>query len=195
MRVSAAVARLLGRDGDEKVGGGPGIVWSSDKANVLASGRIWRRITQKVFDTEFPDIELRHQLDDSMAMLMVKEPKRFNGVIHTENTFGDILSDISGGLTGTLGQPPSASICDIPGQGRCDGIYEPVHGSVPDISAKGVVNPVAQVLSFVTMLRHSFLLVEEAAAIESAVTHVLDAKTMGGLEIKSDDLGGSATPY
>jgi 3-isopropylmalate dehydrogenase len=192
-RVSAAIARMLGRSGDEKGGDGPAIVWSSDKANVLASGRLWRRATQNIFDKEFPDIELRHQLADSMAMLMVKEPKRFNGVIHTDNTFGDILSDISGGLTGTLGILPSASISGIPGEGRCNGIYEPVHGSAPDISGKGIVNPVAQILSLAMMLRYSFLLVEEASAIESAVTHVLDAKSAGGLEIRSSDLGGTAS--
>jgi 3-isopropylmalate dehydrogenase len=192
-RVSAAIARLLGRDGDGKGGGGPAIVWSSDKANVLASGRLWRAVTQSVFDKEFPDVELQHQLADSMAMLMVKEPKRFNGVIHTDNTFGDILSDISGGITGTLGILPSASVCGIPGQGRCNGIYEPVHGSAPDIAGKGIVNPVAQILSVAMMLRYSFLLVEEAVAIEEAVTLVLDAKNVGGLEIRSRDLGGEAS--
>jgi 3-isopropylmalate dehydrogenase len=190
-RVSAAIARILGRDG--KGDGGPAIVWSSDKANVLASGRLWRAVTQSVFDKEFPDIEIHHQLADSMAMLMVKEPRRFNGVIHTDNTFGDILSDISGGLTGTLGLLPSASVCGIPGEGRCNGIYEPVHGSAPDIAGQGLVNPVAQILSVAMMLRYSFLLVDEAAAIEKAVTHVLDAKDVGGLEIRSVDLGGKAT--
>jgi 3-isopropylmalate dehydrogenase len=192
-RVSAAIARMLGRDGDEKGGGGPAIVWSSDKCNVLASGRLWRRVTQNIFDKEFPDIELKHQLADSMAMLMVKEPRRFNGVIHTDNTFGDILSDISGGLTGTLGILPSASICGIPGEGRCNGIYEPVHGSAPDIAGQGIVNPVAQILSLAMMLRYSFLLVEEANAIENAVTHVLDAKSAGGLQVRSVDLGGDAS--
>jgi 3-isopropylmalate dehydrogenase len=192
-RVSAAIARILGRAGDGKGGGGPAIVWSSDKANVLASGRLWRAVTQSVFESEFPDIELKHQLADSMAMLMVKEPRRFNGVIHTDNTFGDILSDISGGLTGTLGLLPSASVCGIPGEGRCNGIYEPVHGSAPDIAGKGLVNPVAQILSVAMMLRYSFLLADEAAAIEQAVTHVLDAKDVGGLEIRSGDLGGSAS--
>ncbi|KAI5919433.1 Isopropylmalate dehydrogenase-like domain-containing protein [Camillea tinctor] len=190
-RVSAAIARIIGRDG--RGGGGPAVVWSSDKANVLASGRLWRRVTQRVFDKEFPDIELRHQLADSMAMLMVKDPTMFNGVIHTDNTFGDILSDISGGITGTLGILPSASISGIPGSGRCNGIYEPVHGSAPDISGKGVVNPVAQILSLAMMLRYSFLLTEEASAIENAVTRVLDEKGNGGLEIRTKDLGGTAS--
>ncbi|KAI1631203.1 Isopropylmalate dehydrogenase-like domain-containing protein [Biscogniauxia mediterranea] len=191
-RVSAAVARMLGRDG-RGGGGGPAVVWSSDKANVLASGRLWRRVTQRVFDDEFPDIELRHQLADSMAMLMVKDPTMFNGVIHTDNTFGDILSDISGGIAGTLGTLPSASVCGIPGSGRCNGIYEPVHGSAPDISGKGVVNPVAQILSLAMMLRYSFLLTEEASAIEQAVGRVIDERGNGGLEVRTRDLGDTAS--
>ncbi|KAH7018003.1 3-isopropylmalate dehydrogenase [Microdochium trichocladiopsis] len=191
-RVSAAIARIMGRDGDGKGGGGPAVVWSADKMNVLASGRLWRRVTHAVFEKEFPDIELRDQLADSLAMLMVKNPRQFNGVIHTDNTFGDIISDISGGLTGTLGILPSASISGVPGEGRCNGIYEPVHGSAPDISGKGIANPVGQILSLAMMLRYSFLLTEEAAAVEAAVTKVLDAKSAGGLEIRTGDMGGSA---
>jgi 3-isopropylmalate dehydrogenase len=126
-----------------------------------------------------------------MAMLMVKEPRRFNGVIHTDNTFGDMISDISGGLTGTLGLLPSASICGIPGEGKCNGIYEPVHGSAPDIAGQGIVNPVAQILSLAMMLRYSFLLVQEAVAIEQAVLRVLNAKDAGGAEIRTRDLGGN----
>lgn len=188
-RVSAAIARIMGKDGDDK---GPATVWSADKMNVLASGRLWRRVTHEVFEKEFPDIELKDQLADSLAMLMVKNPRQFNGVIHTDNTFGDIISDISGGLTGTLGILPSASISGVPGEGRCNGIYEPVHGSAPDISGKGIANPVGQILSLAMMLRYSFLLTDEAAAIEAAVTKVLDAKSAGGLEIRTGDLGGSA---
>ncbi|CRJ96810.1 hypothetical protein BN1723_020822, partial [Verticillium longisporum] len=90
----------------------------------------------------------------------------------TDNTFGDVLSDISGGITGTLGVLPSASISGVPGEGRCNGIYEPVHGSAPDISGKGLANPVAQILSLAMMLRYSFLLEAEASAIEKAVVKV-----------------------
>jgi 3-isopropylmalate dehydrogenase len=187
-RVSAAISRILGRNGDGT--GGPAIIWSADKANVLASGRLWRRATQDVFKKEFPDLEIHNQLADSMAMLIVKEPRRFNGVIHTDNTFGDIISDISGGITGTLGVLPSASISGIPGVDRCKGIYEPVHGSAPDISGKGLANPVAQILSAAMMLRYSFLLEEEAVAIEKAVTHALDTPEAGGLGIRTGDLGG-----
>ena len=192
-RVSAAVARMLGRNGDGLGGGGPAIVWSADKANVLASGRFWRRVTQDVFDREFPNVELRHQLADSMALLMVKNPRGFNGVIHTDNTFGDILSDISGGIVGSLGMLPSASLSGIPGSDRCKGIYEPVHGSAPDIAGKGLVNPAAQILSLAMLLRYSCLLAEEASAIERAVARVFDSKESGGLEIRSRDMGGEAT--
>ncbi|KAF3343097.1 hypothetical protein VdG2_09084 [Verticillium dahliae VDG2] len=187
-RVSAAVARILGDGGQQ-----PATVWSADKANVLASGRLWRRVTSDIFAREFPDVALQHQLADSMAMLMVRDPRRFNGVIHTDNTFGDVLSDISGGITGTLGVLPSASISGVPGEGRCNGIYEPVHGSAPDISGKGLANPVAQILSLAMMLRYSFLLEAEASAIEKAVVKVLDAKEAGGLEVRTGDLGGKST--
>lgn len=189
-RVSAAVARILG---NQENGGKPATVWSADKANVLANSRLWRRVTSDIFAREFPDIDLQHQLADSMAMLMVRDPRRFNGVIHTDNTFGDVLSDISGGITGTLGLLPSASISGIPGEGKCNGIYEPVHGSAPDISGKNLANPVAQILSLAMLLRYSFLMEKEAAAIEKAVVHVVDAQAAGGLELRTGDLGGKAT--
>lgn len=188
-RVSAAVARIAASG----PGGAPAKVWSADKANVLASGRLWRRVTAEAFARDSPDVPLEHQLADSMAMLMVRDPRRFNGVIHTDNTFGDVLSDISGGITGTLGILPSASLSGVPGEGRCNGIYEPVHGSAPDISGKGLANPVAEILSLAMLLRYSFLLEKEAAAIEKAVVHVLDSKAAGGLEIRTGDLGGKAS--
>jgi 3-isopropylmalate dehydrogenase len=105
-----------------------------------------------------------------------------------------MLSDEAGGVVGTLGLLPSASLCGIPdGKSRCNGIYEPVHGSAPDISGKGIVNPVAGILSTAMMLRYSCNLEDEAAAIEAAVEKVLDGKDIGGLEIRSRDLGGTAT--
>jgi 3-isopropylmalate dehydrogenase len=191
-RVAASLATTMGKDG--KGGGGPATVWSSDKANVLASGRLWRRVTTEVFEKEFPEIELKHQLADSLSMLMCTSPTKFNGVIHTDNTFGDMLSDQAGGVVGTLGVLPSASLCGVPGAGqRCNGIYEPVHGSAPDISGKGIVNPVAQILSMAMMLRYSFAMHDEALAVEAAVEKVLDGKDIGGLEIRTGDLGGKAT--
>lgn len=122
-------------------------------------------------------------------MLMVRNPRGFNGVIHTDNTFGDILSDISGAIVGTLGTLPSASLSGIPGDGKCNGIYEPVHGSAPDIAGKGI----AQILSLAMLLRYSCLLVDEAAAIEAAVAKVLDDRSQGGLEIRTGDMGGEAS--
>lgn len=193
-RVAAAVARIMKRPEDATGNHDePAVVWNADKANVLASGRLWRRATTNLFEREFPDIELRHQLADSMAMLMVRNPRGFNGVIHTDNTFGDILSDISGAIVGTLGTVPSASLSGIPGDGKCNGIYEPVHGSAPDIAGKGIANPVAQILSLAMLLRYSCLLVDEAAAIEAAVAKVLDDRSQGGLEIRTGDMGGEAS--
>jgi 3-isopropylmalate dehydrogenase len=190
-RVAAALANTLGKDGRRS--GGPVTVWSSDKANVLASGRLWRKVTSEVFEQEFPRIELKHQLADSLSMMMVKSPKSLNGIILTDNTFGDMLSDQAGGVIGTLGLLPSASLCGIPdGETQCKGIYEPVHGSAPDISGEGIVNPVAGILSTAMMLRYSFNLHNEAVAVETAVEKVLDGKDIGGLEIRTSDLGGTA---
>ncbi|KAF2096098.1 3-isopropylmalate dehydrogenase [Rhizodiscina lignyota] len=168
-------------------------VTSSDKANVLASGRLWRRVVSEVFEKHYPQLTLKHQLADSLAMIMIKNPRAFNGVIVTDNTFGDLLSDEAGGLTGTLGVLPSASLCDIPAKDKpVKGIYEPIHGSAPDISGKGIVNPAAQILSLAMMLRFSFVMYKEADAIEAAVAKVIDDKSKGGLEIRTGDIGGKA---
>lgn len=187
-RVSAALARTM--VGDDKR---PAIVWNADKANVLASGRFWRTVTHDTFQRKFPDIELRDQLADSAAMIMVKAPTKLNGVIHTDNTFGDILSDISGGIVGSLGVLPSASVCGVPGKEPVKGIYEAVHGSAPDISGKGEANPIAQILSLAMLLRYSFSMPREAGLLEEAVRKTLDSPDDNGLEIRTKDLGGSAT--
>jgi 3-isopropylmalate dehydrogenase len=186
-RVSAALAMQLSDCGEKHV------VWNADKANVLASSRIWRRITHETFNREFPELKLQDQLADSMAMLLVKSPTKFNGIIHTDNTFGDILSDISGGIIGSLGVLPSASISSVPGQGPCKGVYEAVHGSAPDISCKGIANPVGQILSLALLLKYSFEMVEEAVRLEKAVQVVLDSSERQGLGIRTPDLGGSAS--
>ncbi|MFC3039585.1 3-isopropylmalate dehydrogenase [Virgibacillus xinjiangensis] len=151
---------------------------SVDKANVLESSRMWREVVgEKAKD--YPDVEVEHLLVDAAAMKLITEPNRFD-VIVTENLFGDILSDEASVLTGSLGMLPSASI-------RTDGVglYEPVHGSAPDIAGKGIANPLGMILSVALMLRHSFQMEEEAAEIEKAVNECLEqGYHTGDLDIK-----------
>jgi 3-isopropylmalate dehydrogenase len=142
-------------------------VLSVDKANVLECSRLWREVVTRV-GTEYPDVKLAHQYVDSAAMLLVLHPTDFD-VILTENMFGDILSDQAGGVVGSLGLLASASI------GGKVGLYEPVHGSAPDIAGKGIANPLAAILTVAMLLRHSFKLEREAASIEAAVQAVLEA--------------------
>ncbi|RYP49698.1 hypothetical protein DL768_004634 [Monosporascus sp. mg162] len=163
----------------------PAPVWSLDKANVLATSRLWRRVMSETFAREFPDLKLQHQLIDSAALIMVKNPSQLNGVIVTSNLFGDIISDEASAIPGSIGLSPSASLSGIPGS-KCNGIFEPIHGSAPDISGKGIVNPIGTILSVAMMCRYSLRLPREADAIETAVKNVID----GGLRTK--DLGGSA---
>ena len=140
-------------------------VLSVDKANVLECSRLWREVVTRV-GKDYPEVKLAHQYVDSAAMLLVQRPKDFD-VILTENMFGDILSDQAGGVVGSLGLLASASI------GGPVGLYEPVHGSAPDIAGKGIANPLGSILSVAMMLRHSFSLEREAACIEDAVSAVL----------------------
>jgi 3-isopropylmalate dehydrogenase len=141
-------------------------VTSVDKANVLESSRLWRQVATQVA-SDFTDIKLDHQLVDSAAMRLVTHPAQFD-VIVTENMFGDILSDESAVLTGSLGMLPSASL----GDGRV-GLYEPIHGSAPDIAGRGIANPIGTILSAALLLRHSLQLEAEAVAIERAVERAL----------------------
>jgi 3-isopropylmalate dehydrogenase len=152
-------------------------VTSVDKANVLESSRLWRQIAVEV-GKEFSDIALEHQLVDSCAMRLVTAPGSFD-VLVTENMFGDILSDEAAVLTGSLGMLPSASL----GEGKL-GLYEPIHGSAPDIAGKGVCNPLGTILSAAMLLRHSLGLTQEAEAVERAVERAL---TQGA---RTRDLGG-----
>ena len=156
-------------------------VTSVDKANVLETSRLWREVVMRVHSTEFPNVLLEHVLVDNAAMQLVAAPRHFD-VILTENMFGDILSDEAAMLTGSIGLLPSAS---LGGDGA--GVFEPVHGSAPDIAGQGVANPLAMFLSAAMMLRHGLSREDAAARIESAVDRALDAG------LRTGDLGGTAT--
>ncbi len=156
-------------------------VTSVDKANVLETSRLWREVVREVHATEFPNIELEHLLVDNTAMQLISAPRHFE-VIVTENMFGDILSDEAAMLTGSIGMLPSASL-----GGEGPGLFEPVHGSAPDIAGTGAANPLAMFLSAAMMLRHGLALEAPAAAVESAVDRAL----ADGLRTR--DLGGDAT--
>jgi len=142
-----------------------------DKANVMESGILWREVARRVH-ADYPDVELSFMYADNCAMQLVRNPKQFD-VIVTSNLFGDLLSDCAAMLTGSLGMLPSASLGAADATGRRKALYEPVHGSAPDIAGKGVANPLACVLSFAMMLRYSFDLAEEADLVEKAVADAL----------------------
>jgi 3-isopropylmalate dehydrogenase len=147
-------------------------VCSMEKANVMESGILWREVVQKLRDAEYPDIELSHMYADNGAMQLVRNPKQFD-VIVTDNLFGDILSDVAAMLTGSLGMLPSASLGAPMENGRPKAMYEPVHGSAPDIAGTGKANPSACILSFAMALRYSFDQGAEADRLEAAVEKVL----------------------
>jgi 3-isopropylmalate dehydrogenase len=155
-------------------------VLSVDKANVLETSRLWREVVTRVAK-DYPDVKLGHQYVDSAAMLLVQRPTDFD-VVLTENMFGDILSDQAGGVVGSLGLLASASV------GGPVGLYEPVHGSAPDIAGKGIANPLGTILSAALLLRHSFQLEAEATCIETAVSTVLSQGA------RTADLAGKAYP-
>jgi 3-isopropylmalate dehydrogenase len=156
-------------------------VTSVDKANVLETSRLWRETVSRVGEEEFPDVPLEHMLVDNAAMQLVSRPADFD-VILTENMFGDILSDEAAMLTGSLGMLPSASL----GEGG-PGLFEPVHGSAPDIAGSGRANPLAMFGSIALMLRHGLAMEPEAARVESAIERAL------GSGLRTRDLGGDAT--
>jgi 3-isopropylmalate dehydrogenase len=162
-------------------------VTSVDKANVLETSRLWREVVSDVHAREFPHVQLEHLLVDNAAMQLVSAPRHFD-VILTENMFGDILSDEAAMLTGSIGMLPSASLGGggAPGPAAGRGVFEPVHGSAPDIAGRGIANPLAMFLSAAMLLRHGLGLASEAASVESAVERALDAG------LRTADLGGSA---
>ncbi len=159
------IVRLAARAARER----SGHLTSVDKANVLESSRLWRRVAQRVVTDEFPDLTYDVVLVDAMAMHLIARPKDFDVVV-TSNMFGDILTDEASMLPGSMGLLPSASLGAAP-----PGLYEPIHGSAPDIAGTGTANPLASILSAAMALRHSLALETEAAAVESAVADVLDA--------------------
>ncbi len=157
-RVAGALARARRRH-----------VTSIDKSNVLETSRLWRAVVERLMSAEFPEVTLEHMLVDAAAMHLIRRPRDFD-VLLTENMFGDILSDEASMLAGSLGILPSASLGD--GQ---RGLFEPIHGSAPDITGRGIANPLGTILSAALLLRHSLGLETEARAIERAVSSALDA--------------------
>jgi 3-isopropylmalate dehydrogenase len=158
-----------------------GRLTSVDKANVLETSRLWREVATRVVRDEFPGVKLDHQLVDSCALRLVQKPTAYD-VIVTENLFGDILTDLAAVLSGSIGMMPSASL----GEGT-RGLYEPVHGSAPDIAGKGIANPYGAIASVALLLRHSLGMDDAARAVESAVSAAVDAGAL------TADLGGAAT--
>lgn len=161
-------------------------VWSLDKANVLASSRLWRSTVEKVMKEEFPQLTIQHQLIDSAAMILVQNPNKLNGVVITSNMFGDIISDEASVIPGSLGLLPSASLASLPDTNKAFGLYEPCHGSAPDLDSNKV-NPIATILSVAMMLRLSLDCLQEAEALEKAVGKVIDSG------IRTADLRGSSS--
>ncbi|KAK8117203.1 uncharacterized protein PG998_005484 [Apiospora kogelbergensis] len=166
-------------------------VISLDKANVLrACGTFWRKVVSKVMSEEFPHVSLSHQLVDSAAMTLACNPTKLNGVLLTSNLFGDIVSDQGSAIAGSIGLLPSASLRGIPsksGGGRIKGLYEPVHGSAPDIAGKKIVNPAGMILSVAMMFRYSLNMPEASDLIAEAVSQTIEAG------VRTSDLGGTAS--
>ncbi|MBO6825185.1 MAG: 3-isopropylmalate dehydrogenase [Sneathiella sp.] len=172
-----------------------GRVTSSEKANVMESGLLWREEVTKIGQEEFPDVELSHMYADNAAMQLVRAPKQFD-VIVTDNLFGDILSDCAAMLTGSLGMLPSASLGGVDEHGRRKALYEPVHGSAPDIAGENKANPIATILSYAMALRYSFDMSDEADLVEKAVQNVLasgvrtgDIMAEGMTQVSTTEMG------
>jgi 3-isopropylmalate dehydrogenase len=163
VRVAAAMARSR-----------TGRLISVDKANVLETSKLWRRVVTRVVADEYPDVELQHMLVDTCAMRLIKDPRSFDVVV-TENMFGDILTDEAAMLAGSIGLLPSASLGAGDANGKRRGLYEPIHGSAPDIAGMQLANPIGAILSCAMLLRHSLQLNAEAQAVQNAVELVIEA--------------------
>jgi|SRR5210317_2071316 3-isopropylmalate dehydrogenase len=151
-----------------------GKVTSTEKRNVMISGVFWNKVVSEVHKNEYPDMELEHILADACAMQLVRKPKQFDLIV-ADNLFGDILSDEAAMLTGSMGMLPSASLGAVnETTGKRNAMYEPVHGSAPDIAGQGIANPIAEIASFAMALRYSFNLTEEAKLIEDSISAALD---------------------
>ena len=172
MRYSQAEIERVLRVGFELARRRRGKLTSVDKANVLETSRLWRQ-TATDMASQYPEVEMEHMLVDTCAMQLVQRPSRFD-VIVTENTFGDILTDEAGILAASMGLLPSASLAGVPTDGgRAIGLYEPIHGSAPDIAGQGIANPIATMFSVALLMRYSLGLTEEASVVEKAVEDVL----------------------
>jgi 3-isopropylmalate dehydrogenase len=173
-------------------------VTSTEKHNVMKSGVLWREVIVDMHKREFSDVALEHCLADALGMQLVRWPKQFD-VIVADNLFGDMLSDVAAMLTGSLGMLPSASLGDTdPTTGKRKALYEPVHGSAPDIAGKGLANPIAMISSFAMALRYSFPLTEAADRLDTAIASVLlggsrtkDIATSGCRVVSTSDMGDS----
>jgi 3-isopropylmalate dehydrogenase len=160
-RVAFEMARLRGNK-----------VHSAEKSNVMVTGVLWKEVITALHKRDYADVELHHILADNAAMQLVRNPKQFD-VLVTDNLFGDVLSDEAAQLTGSIGMLPSASLGDKKANGLPSALYEPIHGSAPDIAGQGLANPIASILSFAMCLRYSFAMKDEAARLEKAVDKVL----------------------
>jgi len=171
----------IGRVGMDLARKRNGRLTSVEKANVMHSGVLWREVMTALHAAEGDGVELSHMYADNCAMQLVRDPKQFD-VIVTDNLFGDLLSDCAAMLTGSLGMLPSASLgIPDPETGLPKAMYEPVHGSAPDIAGQGLANPLAQFLSFAMMLRYSFNQADEADLVETAVNNALQSKRTGDI--------------
>ena len=170
-------------------------VTSCEKSNVMEAGQLWKEEVQALHDKEYKEVELSHMLADNCAMQLLRNPKQFD-VIVTDNLFGDMLSDQASMLTGSLGLLPSASLGAKNKDGEMRAMYEPIHGSAPDIAGKGIANPIATILSFAMALRYSLDLDKEAEVLEKAVQDVLnnglrtkDILSNGTKEVSTSQMG------